>query len=276
MKKQRCGFWCILLMAVIIAICAAMPVSYAATISGTVYNEDGTSPVNDTTIAVNLYEGTPCGPHQVVAQNTTSNGGFVIAGISPGVYYLKTEKVFGTSNCVNEWWAGAGSIWDCWGAEAITINSSADVLTDKNFQLDLYGSISGSVYDANGIPMTESQILCVSAIRGSSCQNSDNIDSFAMVGQPSYRIRKVPPGTYYVKSFNNSNSVWYVEEYHTVSGNTNNGISYLCSSATQVTVNSGMDTPNIDFQLDGGGRISGTVFKSVSYTHLTLPTILLV
>jgi len=79
-------------MAVIIAVFAAMPVSNAATISGTVYKEDGSSPVSDATIAVNVYDGTPCGIHQVVAQDTTGNGSFVIAGLSPGTYYLKAEK----------------------------------------------------------------------------------------------------------------------------------------------------------------------------------------
>lgn len=269
MEKQKCDFWCILFMAVILAIFAAMPVSNAATISGTVYKEDGSSPVNDATIAVNVYEGMPCGIHQVVTQDTTNNGSFVIAGLSPGTYYLKAEKVSGTANYVNEWWANAGSIWDCWGAEAITINSSEVVLSNKNFQLDLYGSISGSLYDASGNPIEEYGILDLIAFRGSSCENSEYIDASDMnKNPPSYTIDNVPPGTYYVKSGNKGN-VWYVDEYHTVSGSTNNGISYSCSSATQVTVNSGMDTTNIDFQLDSGGWISGTVFKSDGLTPIT-------
>ena len=269
MEKQRCDFWCILFVAVIIAIFAAMPVSNAATISGTVYKEDGSSPVNDATIAVNVYEGAPCGTYQVVAQDTTSDGSFVIAGLSPGTYYLKAEKVFGTSNYIAEWWADAGSIWDCWGAEAVTINSPGDVITDKNFQLALYGSISGTLYDANGDPIEDGYILGVIAFRGSSCENSEYIGAYETAkNPPSYTIDKVPPGTYYVKSYNKGN-VWYVNEYHTVSGSTNNGISYSCSSATQVTVNSGMDTQNIDFQLDSGGRISGTVYKSDGITPIT-------
>jgi len=168
MEKQRCDFWCILFMAVILSIFAAMPVSNAATISGTVYKEDGSSPVNDATIAVNVYEGAPCGTYQVVAQDTTSDGSFVIAGLSPGTYYLKAEKVSGTPDYIDEWWAGAGSIWDCWGSEAVTINSSGDVLSNKNFQLELYGSISGTLYDASGALIGTR--LDVKAFRGSSCE----------------------------------------------------------------------------------------------------------
>jgi len=269
MAKQRCNFWCILFMAVIIAVFAAMPVSNAATISGTVYKEDGSSPVSDATIAVNVYDGTPCGIHQVVAQDTTGNGSFVIAGLSPGTYYLKAEKVSGTANYVSDWWAVAGSIWDCWGAEAVTISSSEVVLSNKNFQLDLYGSISGTLYDATGDPVEDGYILDVTAFRGNSCENSEYIGAQGTAkNPPSYTIDKVPPGTYYVRS-NNKGNVWYVDEYHTVSGNTNNGVSYSCSLATQVSVNSGMDTPNIDFQLDGGGRISGTVYKSDGTTPIT-------
>jgi hypothetical protein len=262
MEKQGCNFFCILFMAVIIAIFSAMPVSNAATISGTVYAEDGSSPINDATIAVNVYEGAPCGTCQVVAQDITSDGSFEIAGLSPGIYYLKAEKVSGTPVYIDEWWADAGSIWDCWGGEAITINSSEEVLSSKNFQLDLYGSISGTLYDANGNPIEDGYILHVTAFRGSSCENSKYIGAQTLAtNPPSYTMNNVPPGTYYVRS-NNKGNVWYVDEYHTASGNINNGISYSCSSATQVIVNSGMDTPNIDFQLDSGGRISGTVFKS--------------
>ena len=60
MEKQGCNFFCILFMAVIIAIFAAMPVSNAATISGTVYKEDGSSPVNDANIFCNN------GPHRAL------------------------------------------------------------------------------------------------------------------------------------------------------------------------------------------------------------------
>jgi hypothetical protein len=265
MEKQRCDFWCILFVAVIIAIFAAMPVSNAATISGTVYKEDGSSPVNDATIAVNVYEGAPCGTCQVVAQDTTSDGSFEIAGLSPGSYYLKAEKVSGTPVYIDEWWADAGSIWDCWGAEAITINSSGDVLSNKNFQLELYGSISGTLYDASGVLIDK--ITTVIAFRGSSCENSEFIGA-QVSANPTYTITNVPPGTYYVRSSNNGNS-WYVDEYHTVSGSTNNGVSYSCDAATQVTINSGTGTANIDFQLDSGGRISGTVYKSDGITPIT-------
>ena len=265
MEKQRCGFWCILFMAVILSICAALPLSTAATISGTVYKENGSSPVNDATIAVNVFDGMPCGTHQVVAQDTTGNGSFVITGLSPGIYYLKAQKISGTANYVDAWWADAGSIWDCWGAEAITINNSGDVFSNKDFQLDLYGSISGTLYDASGVLIN--QLTDVIAFRGTSCENTEFIN--AQVGaNPTYTMTSVPPGTYYVLSSNKRNS-WYVDEYHTVSGSTNNGISYSCSSATQVTVASGLTTPNIDFQLDSGGWISGTVFKADGITPIT-------
>ena len=265
MEKQRCDFWYILFMAVILAIFAAMPVSNAATISGTVYKEDGSSPVNDANIAVNVYEGAPCGTYQVVAQDTTSDGSFVIAGLSPGTYYLKAEKVSGTPGYIDEWWADAGSIWDCWGAEAVTITSSEDVLSNKNFQLELFGSISGTLYDANGALIGTR--LDVKAFRGSSCEDAQWINA-QVAANPTYTITNVPPGTYYVRS-SNKGDTWYVNEYHTVSGSTNNGVSYTCDGAIQVTVNSGTGTPNIDFQLDSGGRISGTVYKSDGITPIT-------
>jgi len=269
MEKRRCDFLCILFVSVVMAVFASIPVLNAATISGTVYKEDGVSPVNDATIAVNLYSGTPCGTSQFVAQDTTTNGDFMISGISPGIYYLKTVKVSGIPKYIDEWWASSGSIWDCWGGEAITINIFGEVISNKYFQLDLYGTISGMLYDATGDPIEVGYILDVSAFRGSSCENAEWIGAFATVGHPpSYTIGNVPPGTYYVSSHNKGNS-WYVNEHHTVSGSINDGVSYLCDSATQVIVNSGLNTPNIDFQLDAGGRISGIVYKSDGTTPIT-------
>ncbi|WP_300457011.1 thrombospondin type 3 repeat-containing protein [Desulfobacula sp.] len=268
MENQKCNLGLIFFMVLIILIFFAIPILNAATISGTVFKEDGSSPVTNASIAVNVYGGAPCGSHQLIAQGTTGNGNFVITGLSPGIYFLKAVNVSGTADYIDEWWSVEGSIWDCWGAETIVINSSEDVISNKNFQLDLYGRISGSVYDANGNPMAEQQILDVSAFRGSSCENSEWIDVSAWIGQPSYTIEKVPPGTYYVRT-HNKGYVWYIDEYHTTSGNTNNGISYLCESATQVTVSSGMDTQDVDFQLDSGGRISGTVYKSDGTTPVT-------
>ena len=109
-------------------------------------------------------------------------------------------------------------------------------------------------------------MLDVIAFRGSSCDNTDWIDA-QVAAYTTYTIPNIPPGTYYVRS-SNKGDTWYVNEYHTVSGSTNNGVSYTCDGATQVVVNSGMDTPNIDFQLDSGGRISGIVYKSDGSTPI--------
>jgi len=64
------------------------------------------------------------------------------------------------------------------------------VLSNKNFQLDLYGSISGTLYDATGDPVEDGYILDVTAFRGNSCENSEYIGAQGTAkNPPSYTSR---------------------------------------------------------------------------------------
>ena len=128
-----------------------------ATISGTVYQSDGVTPLIGKNCLVSAYIGSPCGSSYVGSATVNSaNGAYTIEGLSAGSYYLQTSS---TDNYFSEWWASPVSVRDCVGAQAITVAEKQTVI-NKNFQLDPSSSISGTVYQSDG----ETPVICKSIL----------------------------------------------------------------------------------------------------------------
>jgi hypothetical protein len=235
-----------------------------ASVSGTVYDISGTNPITGTEVQVQAMTGDPCGWRQTVAwtQTNTSNGTFTFLGLPPGTYYLQSNNM-SQSGYVNEWWASTGSTFNCSGAQTIQISSPGQAITGKDFQLDLGGSISGTVRDSEGTAITGTEIQ-VQAITGDPCgwyqtvawtQTNTSNGTFTFLG--------LPPGTYYLQSNNMSQSD-YVNEWWASTGSTFN-----CSGAQTIQISSpGQAITGKDFQLDLGGSTSGTVYKSDGTTPI--------
>jgi carboxypeptidase family protein len=228
-------------------------VSHAATISGTIYKSNGTTLLNDATIRVIILSGDPCGWPQYVNHIDTSNGSYTTPDLSPGTYYLITDNL-NQSNYVNEWWADPTSVPfpDCGNAQSITVESTN--IIDKDFQLDTGYDVSGTVYEESGTTPVLNH--GVQLILGDSCEMwvaAKNVYSGSEDGI--YTFKGVPDGYYYLRTDNQSGSD-YVNEWW-VDTDTNYS-SYLCSDAMQLNVG-GSNVSGIDFRLDAGGSISGTV-----------------
>jgi hypothetical protein len=237
-----------------------------ATVSGTVYQSDGQTPVTGVQINVTVYSGDPCGAIQSVIGTTTdsTNGTYSITGIPAGTYYLQTNNL-NQSNYLNEWWASPSSTHDCNGAQTLTITAGQTV-TGRNFQLDLGGTISGTVYQSDGsTPITGVQIH-VNAYNGDPCGLNQHIAGVQINStNGTFSIYGVPAGTYYLLAFDlDSGQSSYVSEWW-ASPNS----SYNCSGAQIVTVTAGQTVTGKNFQLDVGGTISGTVYQSDGTTPIT-------
>ena len=123
----------------------------AATISGVVYENDGTTRVTDPIQVIAVLED-PCGYQQHVAwDHTNSSGEYTLENVPAGTVYIKTDNN-NQSNYVDEWWDGTESSYDCNNAQSLSV-SSEQTITDKNFQLDVGGTISGTVRDDQGTPI---------------------------------------------------------------------------------------------------------------------------
>ena len=148
----------------------------AATVSGTVYQSDGTTPVTGNQIVVNAFSGF-CGSGGIVAYGFTNpaDGTYTISGLGPGTYYLATGNM-NQSDYINEWWASAGSNFNCNVSQPVLITTLDDQVTGKDFQLDLGGSISGTVYESDGMtPLTAASIQ-IEAVSGSPCGTRNSVN----------------------------------------------------------------------------------------------------
>jgi major membrane immunogen (membrane-anchored lipoprotein) len=231
------------------------------TISGTVYQSNGTTPVTGVQVQVHVQQGTPCGSMQLVAgsQTNSTNGTYTITGVPVGTYYLQTWN--NGTNYLNEWWASPNSVLDCSGAQTVTVTAGATT-SGKNFQLDLGGAISGTVYQSNGITPITGGVIGVRVMQGDPCGNQNQVGYTNTNSDGTYTVTGLPAGTYYLQTQNNG--VNYLNEWWASPNSTLD-----CNNAQQVTVTAGATTPGKDFQLDLGGTITGTVYQSNGTTPVT-------
>jgi hypothetical protein len=117
-----------------------------ATISGTVDQTDGVTPLTGENIYVYAYIGSPCGSRTEVGFPGSyawinSAGIYTITGLPAGAYYLAVDS----SSGISEWWASPRSVRDCAGAQSIVVTEGQTV-TGKNFQLD-----TGTLFETDGV-----------------------------------------------------------------------------------------------------------------------------
>jgi hypothetical protein len=111
----------------------------SGTISGTVYQADGVTPVTGVSIAIEIYpaDSDPCAESlDITSVNTNpEDGTYKVTGLEPGRYRLFTNTGE-NSGYRDEWWASSSSSPDCSAAETIVIESGSKK-SGKDFQLDV-------------------------------------------------------------------------------------------------------------------------------------------
>jgi len=235
----------------------------ATTISGTVYQDNGTTPIPG--IRVDAIQGTPCEWREWIASDTTDgNGYYEITLLLEGTYYLWASNN-NTSNYVNEWHTGGvpdPSSYDCNLAVEVTVTDGTPA-TGINFNLDMGGAISGTVADSAGnlIDGTGTPIS-VNVFTGDSCGWRQCVGGASQDEFGAYKIWGVPVGTSYYLQTDNRNQSNYVNEWHT--GGVPDPSSLDCNLAAPVTVSENVITPGKNFKLDMGGSVSGIVYQGGS------------
>jgi hypothetical protein len=244
-----------------LSLIAIGSISHAATITGTVYQSDGITPITGVSIQVAAIIGDPCGNYQwwECAQTNSTNGTYTIGELSDGAYYYLLTDNMSQSNYVNEWYTGQAdpSSPDCGLATQVLAGT-----TGKNFALDMGASISGTVYQSNGITPITGLSICVAAITGDPCgwfQWMGSAQTNSSNG--TYTIWGLPVGDYYLLADNMSQSN-YVNEWYTGQADPS---SPDCGLAIQVATG----TTGKNFALDMGASISGTVYQSNGITPIT-------
>ncbi len=226
-------------------------------ITGTIYGSDE-QPLTGAPIYVNVQSGNPCGQNQHVIGGSvnTTNGTYIINGIPAGIYSLRIWR--NNTEYVEEWWTGADgdpSNWNCNLAQTITVTAGVTE-EDKDFQLEEGGTISGTVNGSNGQPLTGVPVH-VNVQFGNPCGQFQHVRGSGDINTTNgtYTITGIPTGTFHLNTWNNNTA--YIDEWWT--GAVGDPSNRDCNMAQTITVSEGVTEPDIDFKLEEGGTISGTI-----------------
>jgi len=175
---------------------------------------------------------------QYYFSQTQADGSFLLAGLLPGTYRVQAGS---NSDYIAEYY---DDVTDSQSATEITVQIP-EVISDIDFVLELGGKISGLITDPSGDPVWGEVITAT--------HDTNGLSSVALSGTDgTFLIRGLADGNYYVKVSRYNGS--YVDEYYENA--------YDRADATLVSVTFPQTTPNIDFQLDEGGAITGAVRDS--------------
>ena len=220
-------------------------------ISGRVTDSATSAPLAN--IEIDIYDG--CG--QLVTFGFTDGAGnyTTFSGLPTGTYYVLT---FNFAGYIDEAYNNIACVrCSVTSGNPVTVTSGATT-TGINFALARGTRISGTVTDsATSAKISNIGINILDA-------TGTLVDSVVTNLSGVYVSRSLPPGTYYAGT---SNSIGYVNEIY------NNILCPGCSafSGTPITLTTGSDRSGIDFSLDRGGRIFGTVTNAA--TSAPLPNI---
>ena len=222
---------------------------HSASISGTVFDGEGSTPITGEVIYISVYTGDPdtCSftfGHTDLVHS--SNGEYIVDGLSAGTYYLHAEVAF--ANYIDEWWASSASTTECTAAGPITVSDGA-IVTGKHFQLDSGGTISGIVYQNGGItPITNTNDIWVDVYEGEPCGAPVSTRSGLVNSDGTYAIESIPAGDYYLRAKPTPQSDSYFSYLLEWISSINPPNSPKCSDAIPISITTGA-TITRDFQL---------------------------
>lgn len=124
-----------------------------------------------------------------------SDGGFVLAGVTPGLYMLADGR--GVRWPIGSWWLqsitiGGRDILDAPLSLTKNVNDALVTFADRTSE------ISGRVSDAEGQPSADGFVVVFGADRASWFQGSRRVAGIRPTEDGRYRFRNLPPGDYLI------------------------------------------------------------------------------
>ena len=208
-------------------------VTEMGSVSGTVTEEGTGEPIEGMVVDVCDYDAGWDGP--CFSAWTEADGSYFISDVPVGTY--RVFSGWDDSNWVVEYYNEQNN-WDF--ADPVEIEANID-LYEIDFTLEMGGSISGHVSDANGDVAGVHVDVC--AWDDSFCMGNETDEN------GDYIVYGLPEGNYRVSIWGGY-GYWVDQFYDHVRG---------WDEATPVTVVAGFDTGDINFDLESGGRVSGHV-----------------
>ena len=215
-------------------------------ISGLVTDQATGQPIADVDVWVdNLVEGEGGGN----GTRSRSDGTYTIEGLASSTYHVIAEK--------------DGYVREHWQETLVYVSSSAVTVTPPShttgidFTLDLPGSVSGTVTNASTTAGIADAFVI--AFRADRLRGPGSGRSVTTTAAGTYTITDLAPGEYYV--FARASDQGFVWEFWQEALR-------FDSSTPVVAVTADVDSAGIDFTLELGGSISGTVLESGSGTPI--------
>lgn len=225
----------------------AGPLNYRLTlggkITGTVTNGQGAPVAN-----MNLYAftGSPCGQTTQAAYAYTNQSGEYSLVVPAGSAYSVKVYDYNTRTYVPLWWDGTAGSSNCANAQVVAATSGGTT-PGINFTMQPGGSIVGTVKDAanQGIAGVTVQVYDARGFY---------INQVTTDAQGAYTVTGVTPGLALVYANGTSNSLNYLRKWW--DGGTGDINRYR---ATAVTVAASTPTTGLNFVLEPGGTVGGTI-----------------
>ena len=168
------------------------------TITGTVTNGIG-DPVGN--VVVTAYDLQDTGDYGT-AMTDQETGVYFITGLLPADYKIEVDDVYLDAGYVRQYYTDVATYEE---ATTVTVASGATI-TDIDFTLLTGGTISGTVYESDGItPLTGPPIEII-VFTGELCERSNQAavrTGYTKACTGAYEIKGIPPGDVYVRA------VWY-------------------------------------------------------------------
>ena len=189
--------------------------------------------------------------------NSAADGTFTIRGIAPGTYTLRTLPA--DYLYLPEYWADPQSVSSCLQAEIITVSSSGEVHSGKDFQIGLGATVTGTITDnSTGAPITGVNVNLIS--RGPCGTRSNQLSGTGSTDANGvYTISGLPEGDHFLTAYDPQRR-YLNEGWNNV---------HDPAQETPITISSpGQVITDIDLQLDTPSSINGTI-KEVGGSNLS-------
>ncbi len=219
-------------------VSAQIPESNKYFFSGYVRESGTNAPIADARVTVIDYNSLNGPWIENGKASTDSEGHYVVSARSSGTYAVQVQA----KGYATEWY---DSTYAKDSATPLSLTDPGE-RSNVNFILEPGGSISGRV-----IADASLDIIPDLHIFATDYGTNEWIAGTSTRADGTYTLSGLPAGTYRVRAMPSNDNLPYAGEYY---DNT-----YDYDEAQRVTVNTGQDTPGINFSLAPGGTISGVI-----------------
>lgn len=221
---------------------------------------------NTNSLAVIAYTGEPCGEKEYITEgHMEDDGTYSIYGLPFDTPYFLTTQDH-NSSYVTEWFAGfddegaGNSSPDCNSADSITLDSTNNVISGADFNLETGGTIAGTLYEEEvAINGNENQ-MGVAIYTGSPCDDRERVGEQSIDENGSYTVGGLNLSeTFYVRTY--TDDAPYQERWFKgFDGSDNPTMSDDCNDAAGLSFEEqSTEIDGIDFNYEQSALIQGVV-----------------